>query len=56
MLTSLDNSGDLTKINIAPGDMGGQFDSKDHKPDGSKVMVGGKEVANWVVSCSGLVL
>lgn len=43
--------GDLTKINVKPGDWGGQFDSAEHHPDGAKVFGGAdkKEASSWVV-------
>lgn len=44
-------SGDFTKLNIAPGDYGGQFDSKDKAPQGAKMHLDGdKEASSWVVS------
>lgn len=43
-------TGDLTKINIAPGDVGGQFDSDSNTPEGSNVQVNGQPVGSWVVS------
>lgn len=48
-------SGDFTKINIKPGDWGGQYDSGEHKPDGAKVRGGSdnKEASSWVVSSKG---
>ena len=42
--------GDLTKINIAPGDSGGQFDSDGHMPEGAAVSVDGQDASSWVVS------
>lgn len=44
-------SGDFTKINIAPGDSGGQFDSIVNTPEGASVKVNGKAASSWVVSC-----
>lgn len=41
--------GDFTKINIAPGDAGGQFDSETHTPEGAQVTVNGQAASSWVV-------
>ena len=45
-------SGDFTKINIAPGDQGGQLDSGSNKPSGAQMFVtdDNQAAANWVVS------
>ncbi|ORY26699.1 hypothetical protein BCR39DRAFT_470208, partial [Naematelia encephala] len=44
-------NGDFTKINLAPGDQGGQFDSTTHTPDGTTVVMGdGQTASSWVVS------
>lgn len=44
--------GDFTKINIAPGDAGGQFDSETHTPEGAQVTVNGQVASSWVVSAT----
>jgi hypothetical protein len=43
-------TGDLTKINIAPGDAGGQFDSAVNTPEEASVKVDGQSATSWVVS------
>jgi len=52
-------SGDFTKINIAAGDGGGQFDSSEHTPSGAQLLLGADKApaSNWVVSrhVSGLI-
>lgn len=45
-------TGDFTKINIAPGDVGGQFDSKTNTPDGATVKTNSQAASSWVVSGS----
>ena len=44
-------SGDFTKINIAPGDQGGQLDSGPNKPNGAQMFVtdDNQAASNWVV-------
>ena len=50
MADVFDISGDFTKINIAPGDMGGQFDSNNNTPDGAAVYTSDDNQAQtWVV-------
>ncbi|WVR00354.1 hypothetical protein IAU59_007497 [Kwoniella sp. CBS 9459] len=46
--------GDFTKINIAQGDAGGQFDSADHLPEGATLTLsqGGDPAKNWVTLIS----
>ncbi|ORX40713.1 hypothetical protein BD324DRAFT_678154 [Kockovaella imperatae] len=45
--------GDFTKINIAPGDYGGQFDSSTHTPDGAKVFISDSDTSkDWVMLIS----
>ncbi|RSH91737.1 hypothetical protein EHS25_009106 [Saitozyma podzolica] len=47
-------TGDFTKINIAPGDAGGQFDSDQNTPDGAIMYVSddNQSVDNWVTLIS----
>jgi len=43
--------GDFTKLNIASNDMGGQFDSSEHTPEGAQLFLGENQpAADWVVS------
>jgi hypothetical protein len=44
------SSGDFTKINIQPGDHGGQFDSKSHTPEGAWISTSSGDAHDWVVS------
>jgi len=51
-------SGDFTKINIAPGDEGGQLDSGTNTPNGAQMFVSddNQAASSWVVSPTALPL
>ncbi|KAK4689340.1 transcription factor C subunit 6, partial [Tremellales sp. Uapishka_1] len=44
--------GDFTKINIAPGDLGGQFDSQNNTPAGAVMNAGSGQAGSWVTMIS----